>query len=92
MSHRKRINYSRIETIYLLNSSIDELYKKELITTRVRNHLKFLEINNFAELRQVIFMSRQEAYNPMLEVFDTQSVKEVNDLFYRANVKIPELW
>ena len=92
MSHRKRINYSRIETIYLLNSSIDELYKKELITTRVRNHLKYLGVNNFAELRRVIFMSRQEAYNPKLEVFGNQSVKEVNDLFYRAKVKIPELW
>lgn len=92
MSHRKRINYSRIETIYLLNSPIDELYKKDLITTRVRNHLKFLEIKNFAELREVILKSRQEVYNPKLEIFGAKSVREINDLFYRANVKIPEMW
>ncbi len=92
MSHRKRINYSKIETIYLLNSSIDELYEKEYITTRVRNHLKYLGVKNMAELREIILKSRQEAYNPKLEVFGGKSVREINDLFYRANVTIPELW
>ena len=92
MSHRKRINHDRIETIYLLNTSIDKLNEEGFFTVRVYLHLNFLKVKNLAEFREIIHNRHEKENEAKLERFGLRSVQEVNELFRRANVKVPEVW
>ncbi len=92
MSPRKRIQKHGINPIYLLNTSIDELYEADYLSARVYYNLRSLEVKNLAELRDIIFKSREGKKEDRLEIFGLRSVQEVNELFHRAKIKIPEIW
>lgn len=92
MSHRKRINRNRIETVYLLNTSIDKLNEEGFFTVRVYLHLRFLKVKNLAEFREIILNRYEKENEEKLERFGLRSVQEINDLFHRANVSVPETW
>ena len=92
MSHRKRINHNRIETLYLLNTSIDKLNEEGFFTVRVYLNLRALKVKNMAEFREIILNRHEKENEEKLENFGLRSVQEVNELFRRANVKVPEIW
>lgn len=81
-----------IEAIYLLNSSIDELYDDHFIGTRVRNALKKLEVKNFADLRDRILKSVENKKRGELDIIALRSMQEINNLFELAGIKMPEYW
>jgi hypothetical protein len=86
-----RIKTNRIDPIYLLNSPIDKLNEEGYFTVRVYLNLRAIKVKNLAELRALIFNSRT-SHNEKLALFGGRSVQEVNELFHRANIKIPEFW
>ncbi len=93
MAPRKRIqNKITIKPLYLLNATIEELYEKEYIGVRVFLNLKSVKVKNLAEFREIILNRREKENEEKLERFGLKSVQEINDLYHRANVKIPEVW
>ncbi len=92
MLHRNKNNPNRIETIFLLNTSIEELNEEGFFTVRVYLHLRFLKVKNLTEFRQIILNRHKKENEAKLERFGLRSVREINDLFHRANVSVPETW
>ncbi len=83
----------KIETLFLLNTSIKQLEDLELVTTRVFLNLQGLKLKNLSELLELIRKSQTDPeIENLLENFGQKSVDEVNDLFRRANIVVPETW
>ncbi len=83
----------KIETVFLLNTSIKKLEDLKLITTRVFLNLQGLKLKNLGELLELIKKSQTDPeIENLLENFGPKSVDEVNDLFRRANIVVPETW
>ncbi len=83
----------KIEPIFLLNTSIDELARLDLITTRVYLNIRVLGLKNFDELLSIIRKSQvDKKAKKKLENFGQRSVNEVNELYKSANISVPEYW
>ncbi len=79
---------TKIEAIYLLNTSIEKLYILDYIGTRVFLNLKALKLKNLAELHNLI----KEGKTTQLRNFGQKSIDEINSLFSRANIDLPKTW
>jgi hypothetical protein len=85
-----------LTTIYLLNTSIKNLYDEQIIGVRLFISLSKLEINTFYEFVQMVNDSLEYKNHHLRETLHKtlggKSRMEIRELFDQAGIEYPSKW